>query len=63
VPFPADRLIFEAEEMYEQMRFGLAIVAAQLHCEMWIRAKVEKIASASGTLSYNSLLRCLVLGR
>ncbi len=48
VPFPADRLVFEAEDMYEQRRFGLAVVAAQVHCEMWIRAKIEEIANASG---------------
>ena len=48
VPFPADRLVFEAEDMYEQRRFGLAVVAAQVHCEMWIRARVEEIANASG---------------
>jgi hypothetical protein len=47
VPFPADRLVFEASDMYAQRRFGLAVVAAQVHCEMWIRARVEEIAKAS----------------
>lgn len=48
VPYPADRLIFEAEDMFEERRFGLAIVAAQVHCEMWIRARIEEVANASG---------------
>lgn len=46
-PFPADRLIFEAEDMFAERRFGLAVVAAQIHCEMWIRAKVAEAARAS----------------
>jgi hypothetical protein len=49
VPRPADLFIFTADEMLDQQQFGLAVVSAQIHCEMSIRAAVEEAARLQGT--------------
>jgi hypothetical protein len=45
---PADLFILEAEELADQQRFELAVIAAQTHCEMWISREVRAVASTRG---------------
>jgi hypothetical protein len=49
VPRAADLFIFTADDMREQQQFGLAVVAAQIHCEMWIRTAIEEAAHRQGS--------------
>jgi hypothetical protein len=48
----ADKFTIEAEDMLEQRRYGLAVVAAQVHCEMHTREAITAAAARrGGTLS------------
>jgi hypothetical protein len=44
----ADRFMFAADEMWDQKRFGLAVVAAQIHCELRIGRAVRRVARDKG---------------
>jgi len=46
---PWDRYILEAEDLREQRLFALAVVAAQMHCEHFIRYALETVAARDGT--------------
>lgn len=49
LPHAWDRYIFAAGEMLEQQQYGLAVVAAQVHCEMYIRHAMETVAAQAAT--------------
>jgi hypothetical protein len=49
VPHTWDRYIFEAEDMMDQRRFELAVVAAQIHVEMYTRHALDQVAKRAGT--------------
>jgi hypothetical protein len=51
VPYPADVFIFAADEMLSQHQFALAVVAAQIHCEMSISQAIARVAGKQNELA------------
>lgn len=66
-PRPWDRYIFAAVEMMRQGQYALAVIAAQIHCEMFVRHALTSIAQHDGSrvaLATSDLLRsCSLMDR
>lgn len=48
VPVESDLFIFEAQHLVDQQRFGIAVIAAQIHCEMHVRESMLRLAARDG---------------